>query len=129
MTKSPYPNPVRPYYKGHNREEDERSARDLFFGTSSIEAGRECHRYPAEGSEDERGAIEALERLLICSCGDLDPEILGGLLSALERGGSFERRIVFKTKKKKPAGKPTDLQIALHVGRLHHRPGWKVKQR
>jgi hypothetical protein len=125
MTSSPYPSPARPYYKGHSREEDEKLARNLFFGTSTIDkkTGRERHRYP--DSQDERGAIEALQRLLICSCKDLDPEILGGLLSALDSGGSFERHIVFKTKKEKPTGKPTDLQMVMKVQALH-RAGWPI---
>jgi hypothetical protein len=129
MTNSPYPSPARPYYKGHSREEDEKLARNLFFGTSTIDkkTGRQHHQYPAEDSQDERGAIEALQRLLICSCGDLAPEILGGLLSALDPGGSFERRLVFKSRKRKrPSNSPTDLQIFFHVWSLE-RAGLKTE--
>ena len=124
---------LRPYYKGHSREEDEKLAQELFYGTSTIDKkpGRSRHDYLLAGSPDERRAFEALERLLYFSCGDLDPGILGGLLSSLDRGGSFGRRLVFEKKRKRPADSATDLQIALHVRSLHHRLGKKeaaVKQ-
>jgi hypothetical protein len=70
----PYP-VLRPYYKGHSREEDEKLAEKLFFGTSSIDkkTSRERHDYLLVGGPDERRAFEALERLLVYSCGDLKP--------------------------------------------------------
>src|SRR5262245_16289492 len=113
---SPYPRTPRPYYKGRfNRKEDEKLANELFYGTSTInkKTGRERHDYP--DGPDERRAIEALLRLLSC-CEDLDELILGGLSASLDPGGSFGRRLVFKPrKKKKPAGYPSDLEIAMYV--------------
>jgi hypothetical protein len=114
----PYP---RPYHKGHSREQDEKLAGELFYGTTirDKKTGRDCHRYPSENSPYERQGVEALCRLLLCSCQDLDPEILAGLLCSLDLGGSFGRRLVFKPRKRKrPADSPTDLQIALYVGAL-----------
>jgi len=32
---SPYPL-LRPYYKGHSREEDEKLSNELFYGTSTV---------------------------------------------------------------------------------------------
>src|SRR5262245_44540301 len=101
---SPYPSAIRPYYKGHSREEDEKLARELFFGTSTIIDGktdRWCHEYLPADSPEERRAFEALERLLEFSCGDLNPDVLGGLIASLERDGSFGRRLVFKKERKR----------------------------
>jgi hypothetical protein len=126
---SVYPRAIRPYYKGHSREEDEKLADELFFGTSAIineKTGRSRHDYlPANGS-DERLAFEALERLLSFSCGDLNSDVLGGLLASLDRSGSFGRRFVFEEKRKRAVGAPTDLQIALYV-QSRHRLGLKIK--
>ena len=119
---------LRPYYKGHSREEDEKLAQELFYGTSTIDikTGRSRHDYLLAGSPDECRAFEALERLLLFSCGDFDPGILGGLLSSLDRGGSFGRRLVFEKKRKRPADSATDLRIALYIRSLH-RAGWKIE--
>ena len=123
---SPYPL-LRPYYKGHSREEDEKLSNELFYGTSTVvdkKTGRCRHDYP--DGLDERRAIEALKRLLVFSCGDLDEGILGGLVASLDPGGSFGRRLVFEPRKRKrPADSATDLQIALRVRSLHHRLGKK----
>jgi hypothetical protein len=123
--RSPYPL-LRPHYKRHSREEDERLAEELFYGTTvrDQKTGRDCHQYPPKNSPHERQAFDALQRLLISS--DLPPGVLGGLLCALDLDGSFGRRLVFKPRKRKrSADSPTDLQITLHVGRLH-RAGWKI---
>lgn len=126
---SVYPRAIRPYYKEHSREEDEKRARELFFGTSTIineKTGRTRHDYLPANGPDERRAFDALERLLLFFCGELDPEILGGLLASLERDGSFGRRLVFKKQRKRRVGTPTDLQIALCV-QSRHRLGLKIK--
>lgn len=114
----PYPYPPRPYSKGYSREEDEKLAEELFYGTTVRDkTGRDCHRYPSENSPHERQGVEALCRLLLFS--DLPSEIIGGLLCSLDSGGSFGRRLVFKPRKRKrPADSRTDLQIALYVGNL-----------
>jgi hypothetical protein len=86
---SPYP---RPYYKGQSREEDEKLAGELFYGTMvhDKKTGRDCH--------------------------DLSPEILAGLFCSLDLDGSFGRRLIFKSRKRKRrADAATDLQIALYV--------------
>jgi hypothetical protein len=126
---SPYPL-VRPYYKGqHSREEDEKLAEELFFGTTvrDKKTGRDCHQYPPERSPYERQGVEALCRLLSFGCEDLKPEILGGLLASLDPSGSFERRLVFKSRKRKrPADSRTDLQIFFQVKSLE-RAGWPTE--
>jgi hypothetical protein len=113
---SPYP---RTYYKGrYSREEDERLAKELFFGTSTIDKkpGRERHDYLPADSPEERRAFEAFQRLVTFCCEDLDDGILGGLIASLNPDGIFPRRLVFKQRdRKKKAGYPTDLQIALYV--------------
>ena len=120
---SVYPHAIRPYYKGHSREEDEKLVDELFFGTSTIidEKTARCrHEYLPAGGSHERRAIEALERLLAFSRGDLNPDILAGLLCSLDPGGSFGRRLVFKRRKRmRAADAATDLQIALYVQSLH----------
>jgi hypothetical protein len=116
--RSPYPSLPRPYYKGHNREQDEKLAEELFYGTMvhDKKTGRDCHYYLPEGSPQERQAIEALQRLMSFSCGDLSPEILAGLFCSLDLDGSFGRRLIFKSRKRKRrADAATDLQIALYV--------------
>ena len=117
----PYPYPPRPYSKGFSREEDEKLAEELFYGTTVRDkTGRDCHRYPSEDSLH----VEALCRLLLFS--DLPSEIIGGLLCSLDKGGSFGRRLVFKQRKRKrPVGAATDLQITLYVQSLK-RAEWPV---
>jgi hypothetical protein len=117
---------LRPYYKGHNRAEDEKLAKELFFGTivRDKKRRRDCHYYLPKHSQEERLAFEALERLLVDSCGDLDPEVLGGLVSSLGRGGSFGRRLIFEKKRKRRADSVTYLQIAMHVRDLR-KAGWQ----
>jgi hypothetical protein len=119
----------RPYYKGHRRQQDEKLAEKLFFGTTvrDKKTGRDCHRYPPENSPHERQGVEALCRLLLFNCQDLGAEILGGLLCSLDLDGSFGRRLVFKRRKRKrPAGFATDLQIALFMQSLR-RAGWPIE--
>src|SRR5262249_42204059 len=119
---------LRPYRKGYSREQDEKLAHELFYGTSTIDkkSGRSRHDYLLAGSPDERRAFEALERVLFHSCGNLNPEILGGFLCLLDRGGSFGRRLVFEKKRKRPADSATYLRIALHVRALY-RAGWSTE--
>ena len=125
---SPYPL-LRPYYKGFSREEDEKLAKELFYGTTARneKTGRDCHQYSPKDGPQERRGLEALCRLLCVNCGDLDSEILGGLVASLDPGGSFGRRLVFELRKRKrPAGSATDLQIFLYVeGRI--RTGQQVE--
>jgi hypothetical protein len=115
---TPLPSVPRPYWKGHSREQDEKIAKGLFFGMSTIDkkTGRWRYEYPS----NEGHAFEALQRLLQFSCGDLDTNVLGGLLASLDRGGSFGRRLVFEGKRKRPAeaAAVADFQIALHVQAL-----------
>jgi hypothetical protein len=111
---------LRPYFKEYSREQDEKLAEELFYGTTvrDKKTGRDCHRYPLEESADERRGLDALCRLLVF--GDLAPDILGGLLCSLDPDGSFGRRLVFKPRKRKRrADSATDLQIALHVRSLY----------
>ena len=120
--RGPYPL-VRPYYKGHSREEDEKLAKELFYGTSTIDkkTSRSRHDYLLADSPDERRAFEALRRLMLFSCQDLDPAILEGLLCSLDSGGSFERRLVFQFRKKgKRSDFAADLDVAAYVGGLIH---------
>jgi hypothetical protein len=124
----PYPKAIRPYLKGYSQEQDEKLARELFFGTSTFnkKTSRWHHDYPPTGGSHERQGIEALQRLLLFSCGDLDSDILAGLLCSLDDGGSFGRRLVFELRKRKrPPGSATDLQIALQVRALR-RENWKI---
>jgi len=125
-SQNPYPL-VRPYYKRHSREKDEKLARELFYGTSIIDkkTGRQRHYYPLEGSQDEQAAFEAVQRLLIFSCTDLDEEILGGLYASLDRGGSFGRRLIFEKKRKQRADSSDHLTVAMSVWSLH-RAGWGI---
>lgn len=126
---SPYPKAIRPYHKGFSREQDEKLAGELFYGISTFnkKTGRWHHNYLVTGGPKERQGIEALQRLLLFSCGDLDADILGGLLCSLDDSGSFGRRLVFGLRKRKrPTGSATDLQIALEVRALH-RTGWKIE--
>jgi hypothetical protein len=114
--RSPYPSLPRPYYKGHNREEDEKLAEELFYGTMvrDKKTGRDCHYYLPEDSPRERQALDALLRLLNFS--DLSPGVLAGLYCSLNLDGSFGRQLVFKSRKRKRrADAATDLQIALYV--------------
>jgi hypothetical protein len=122
----PYPL-LRPYYKGHSREEDEKLAEELFYGITvrDEKTGRDCHQYPPEDSPHERQGVEALCRLLLSS--DLAPGVLGGLVSSLDLRGSFGRRLVFKPRgRKQPADSPTDLQIFFFVLSLE-RTGLKTE--
>jgi hypothetical protein len=114
--RSPYPSLPRPYYKGHNREQDEKLAEELFYGTMvrDKKTGSDCHYYFSEGSPQERQALDALQRLLNFS--DLAPGVLAGLSCSLDLDGSFGRRLIFKSRKRKRrADAATDLQIALYV--------------
>jgi hypothetical protein len=122
--RSPYPSLPRPYYKGHSREQDERLAEELFYGTMvhDKKTGRDCHYYLPEGSPQERQAIEALQRLLEFS--DLPQGVLAGLSCSLDLDGSFGRHLVFKSRKRKrSAGAATDLQIAYYVRIQRHEMG------
>jgi hypothetical protein len=124
---SPYGPYPRPYYKGHSRKQDERLARELFYGTSAInkEPGRLRSHYLIPGSPHECRAFEALQRLMLFSCRDLSPAILGGLLGSLNPGGNFERRLVFKFRRKgKRPNFAADLDVALLVEGLIC-GGWK----
>jgi hypothetical protein len=120
---SPYP---RTYYKGYSREEDEKLAEELFYGTMVRDkTGRDCHQYLPEGSPQERQAFDALQRLLVFS--DLAPGVLAGLVCSLDLDGSFGRRLVFKPRKRKrPVGAATDLQIFFYVQSLE-RAGVKIE--
>src|SRR5262245_27304379 len=94
----------RDYYPEFSREEDERLADELFQGTltKNKKTGRVRHDYlPADGP-DERRAIEALQRLLLSDCGDLDIGILAAIVSSFNRDGSFGRRLVFEPRKREP---------------------------
>jgi hypothetical protein len=120
---TPLPSIQRPYWKDHSRKHDEKLAKGLFFGMSTIDkkTGRWRYEYPS----NEGQAFEALQRLLQFSCGDLDPDVLGGLLASLDRVGSFGRRLVFEKKRKRPAeaGAVEDFQIAIHIQAQHRRLG------
>jgi hypothetical protein len=118
--RKPYP-PDNPFFKGHSRDEDEKVAEKLFYGITvrDQKTGRDCHRYPPENSPHERHGVEALCRLLVFSCQDLEPGILAGLLCSLDLDGSFGRRLVFKPRKRKrPADSATDLQVYFYVQSL-----------
>ena len=127
--RSPYPDD--PFYKGHSRDEDEKLAEKLFYGTMvhDQKTGRDYHRYPPENSPHERQGVEALCRLLMFSCQDnLEPGILAGLLCSLDLGGSLGRRLVFKPRKRKrPVGAATDLQVYFYVQSLERPRGMKTK--
>jgi hypothetical protein len=115
---SPYP---RPYYKGHNRAQDEKLANELFYGASAInkKTGRWHSHYLSAGSPEERRALDALRRLLSFSCGDLDPAILEGLLGSLDSRGGLARQLAFKYRKKgKRHDFAADLDVAMRVGAL-----------
>jgi len=117
---SPYPL-LRPrYYKGYSREQDEKLAKKLFYGTTvrDEKTGHGCHQYLPEGSPQECQGFEALCRLLSLSCKDLEPTILAALLCSLGFGGGFQRRLVFKRKKGKQPDPAADSDIALCVGSL-----------
>jgi hypothetical protein len=114
---SPYPL-LRPYWKGHSREEDKKLAKELLYGSSTInkKTGRCQSYYPVAGGPHEYRAFEALRRLLCFSCRDLEPEILAGLVCALDSRGSFERRLVFQFRKKGNRHDfAADLEIAMYV--------------
>jgi hypothetical protein len=116
--RKPYPDD--PFFRGHSRDEDEKLAEKLFY-PATVRAGRDCHRYPPENSAHERQGVEALSRLLVFSCQDLEPGILAGLLCSLDLGGSFGRQLVFKPRKRKrPVGAATDLEIYYYVQSLEH---------
>jgi len=105
---SPYP---RTYYKGrYSREEDERLAKELFFGTSTIDKkpGRERHDYLPADSPEERRAFEAFQRLVTFCCEDLDDGILGGLIASLNPDGIFPGVLYSSrgTERRKPAIRP-----------------------
>ena len=119
---SPYP---RTYYKGYSREQDEKLAHELFYGTSTpVDSDR--YRYPLADSPPERRALEALCRLLSDGCRDLEPAILAALCCALDPSSGSERRLVFKGRKKR--GRPRDFaadsQVDMHVLGLCTM-GWK----
>ena len=116
--RSPYSSLPRPYWKGHNREEDEKLAKELLYGTAirDKKTGLHYHRYPPQNSQQEHQGVEALCRLL-SNCQGLKPTILAALVCSLRSGSDFGRRLVFKSRKR---GKPftsslADFQIASYV--------------
>jgi hypothetical protein len=118
----PYPL-ARPYWKGYSREQDKKLVEELFYGSSGInqKSGRWQSHYLVAGGPDERRAFEALRRLL-ASCQGLEPEILAGLLLALDSRGGFERRLVFQFRKKgKRSDFAADAEIAMYVEGLVRR--------
>jgi len=126
MSASLYPRAVRPYWKSHSREQDEKLAKDLFFGTSTInkKTGRWYSYYLPKDSPDERHAFEALRRLLSHSCGDLEPAIFAALLNSLN--SKSKRRLVFKNRKRGKSDHAADLDIHIRVEGLIH-AGWPTE--
>jgi hypothetical protein len=116
--RSPYPSPPRPYWKGHNREEDKKLAKELFYGTAirNKKTGLDYWRYPPQNSQHEHQGVEALCRLL-SNCQGLEPTILAALVCSLRSGSDFERRLIFKSRRKRgrPVGSLADFQIAVYV--------------
>jgi hypothetical protein len=103
VSHSPLPSVVRRYFKGYNREQDEEVAKVLFYGTLTFneKTRRWRRRYLTEDSSDERRGFEALRRLLFTLYEDLDSSILAALACSLDpNSSSFERRLVFKFRKK-----------------------------
>jgi hypothetical protein len=91
------------YWKGHSRKEDNKLARELFFGRRvRDETGRARKKYLAKDSAGERSAREALVRLLSHD----DVRIKALLCDALSSDGIGERRLVFQPRKK---GKRSDV--------------------
>jgi hypothetical protein len=123
---SPYPL-LRPYWKGHSREEDEKLAKELFYGTTATnkETGRHYHHYPLADGPHERRALEALRRLLLFDCYKvLEPRIFAALCCSLDPNSDFERRLIFKGRKKgRRHDFAADSQIDVHVLGLR-RMGW-----
>src|SRR5262249_29113372 len=115
-TQNPYPL-LRPYYKGHDLEQDEKLALRLFRGTAAgnKKTGRAHHRYLS--GDEERQAFAALRRVLSYSCTDMNTPLLMALTCSLDPDSSgLERRLVFKFRKKgKPQNAIADLQIFLRV--------------
>jgi hypothetical protein len=114
---SPYPK-ILPYWKGYDREKDERHARNLLYGVTvrNQKTGRDQHRYLLRASPREHQGLEALRRLLSRAYRDIEPRILAGLLCALDPNSNFDRRLVFERRKKgRPQDSAADLQIFLHV--------------
>jgi hypothetical protein len=127
-SRSPYPSLPRPYYKGHNREEDEKLAKKLFYGTTvrDKKTGLDYWRYPPQNSQHEHQNVEALCRLL-SNCQGLEPTILAALVCSLRSGSGFGRRLVFKSRKRgRPGGSLADFQIAMYVA-FHRRNGENTK--
>jgi hypothetical protein len=120
--RSPYPSLPRPYYKGHNREQDEKLAKELFYGTvvRNKKTGLDYYCYPPQNSQHELQDVEALCRLL-SNCQGLEPTILAALVCSLRSGSDFERRLIFKSRRKRgrPVGSLADFQIAMYVAVRH----------
>src|SRR5215467_13855974 len=96
---SPYPK-ILPYWKGYDREKDERHARDLLYGVTVLnqKTGRYQHRYLPRDSPQEHHALEALRRLLSRGYRDIGP-ILASLICALDPNSNIDRRLVFERRK------------------------------
>lgn len=120
---SPYP---RPYYAGFSQEQDEKLAKQLFYGITvrNEKTGRMRHKYLSNNSPREREGFEALQRLLLFSCQDLAPSISIALLSTLDPDGSVWGRLEFKRRKKGRRDVVADFQIEFEFERLIH-VGWK----
>jgi hypothetical protein len=115
--RSPYPSLPRPCYKGYSREQDEKFAKELFYGTAirNKKTGLDYWRYPSQNSPHESQSVEALCRLL-SSCQGLEPTILAALVCSLRSGSDSKRRLVFKSRKRgRPTGSLADFQIASYV--------------
>jgi hypothetical protein len=99
--RSPYPSLPRPYYKGHNRKEDEKLAKELFYGVvvRNKKTGLDYWRYPPQNSQHEHQDVEALCRLL-SNCQGLAPTILAALVCSLRSGSGFGRRLISNREKK-----------------------------
>jgi hypothetical protein len=108
--RSPYPSLPRPYWKGHNREEDEKLAKELFYGprVRDKKTGLDYWRYPSQNSQHEHQGIEALCRLL-SNCQGLKPTILAALVCSLRSDSYLERHLVFKPRKKEEEDPPPAL--------------------
>ena len=116
--RSPYPRAPRAYWKGYSRKQDEKLASELFYGTfaTNKQSGRDHHHYPLAGSPHECRALEALRRLLFYGCKDLEPTIFAALCCSLDPNSGFERRLVFKARKKgRRHDFAADSQIDVHV--------------
>jgi hypothetical protein len=131
--KNPYDFPVEePYWKGHDRETDEKLAKELIFGilipaTISQPVGkkprtrrpfvtREClrHEYLKHDSEREKEARRAFCRLLMHS--NPSPEILAAAVVMLSPDVATARQLVFQFRKRKPRhNRGLDLSIERYI--------------